>query len=80
MVFIIYPTVGQLGTSHFLTIMDRAAVNMGEKVSLSWDRESLENLPRNGRAESYGRSISNFERKLCTYFHSAYTSLHSHEK
>lgn len=66
-------------TSHFLAIVDRAAVNMDEKCLYS-GRESLENLSRNGRAESYDRSISNFERNSRTYFCSASASLHFQEK
>lgn len=52
---------------------------MDEKCLYS-GRESLENLSRNGRAESYDRSISNFERNRHTYFRSASASLHFQEK
>lgn len=45
------------GGSHSLTILDRAAVNMGVQVSLGYvGLESSGEAPKRGTAGSYGRS------------------------
>ena len=48
-----------LGCFHILAIINSAAMNIGEHVSLS-DLVSLVCMPRSGIAGSYGRSISSF--------------------
>ena len=37
-------------------------------------------MPSSGIPGSYGSSICNFSRNLCTVLHSGYTSLHSHQQ
>ena len=50
---------GHLGCFHVLSIINRAAMNIGVHVSLS-DLVSSVCMPRSGIAGSYGSSISSF--------------------
>jgi hypothetical protein len=80
-IFCIYSSVeGCLGCSQFLAITNKAAMNIGEQVSL-WDGgTSFGHMPRSGIARSSGRSIPSFLRNSQIYFQYGCTSLHSHQQ
>jgi hypothetical protein len=54
--------VGHLGCFQQLAVTNKAAVNIGEHVSLWYGGTSF--IPRGGIAGTSGRSISNFLRSL----------------
>lgn len=48
--FLIHLSTKHLGRFHFLAIVSRAAVDTGEQLSLQWDGESSEFVPKSGLA------------------------------
>jgi hypothetical protein len=61
--------------------VNRATINMGVQLSYLYvDLHDFRYMPKSGMAVWYNRSVFNFLRHHHTDFHSAYTSLHSHQQ
>ena len=71
---------GHLGSFQLLAIINKAAMNIVEHVSLLPVGTSSGYMPRRGIAGSSGSIMSNFPRNLQTDFQSGCTSLQSHQQ
>jgi hypothetical protein len=80
-VFCIHSSVeGHLGSFQLLAIINKAAMNIVEHVSLLPVRVSSGYMPRRGIAGSSGSTMSNFLRNHQTDFQGGCTSLQSHHQ
>ena len=68
---------GHLGSFQLLAIINKAAMNIMEHVSLLYVGASFGYMPRSGRAGSSGSTMLNFLRNRQTDFQSGRTSLQS---
>ena len=79
-IFCIHSSVeGHLGSFQLLAIINKAAMNIVEHVSLPVGASSGY-MPRRGIAGSYGSTMSDFLRNRQTDFQSGCTSLQSHQQ
>jgi hypothetical protein len=80
-IFCIYSSVeGHLGSLQLLVIINYAAMNIVEHVSLLQVETSSGYMPRRGIAGSSGSTMSYFLRSHQTDFQSGCTSLQSHQQ
>jgi hypothetical protein len=80
-IFFIHSSVeGHLGCFQFLAIMNKAAVNIVEQVSLWYNKASFGYIPRRSITVSSGRTISNYLGKHQIDFQSDCISLQSHQQ
>jgi hypothetical protein len=80
-IFCIYSSVdGHLGSFQLLAIINTAAMNIVEHVSLLPVGTSSVYMPRKGIAGSSGSTMSSFLRNRQTDFQSGCTSLQSHQQ
>jgi len=80
-IFCIHSSVeGHLGSFQLLAIINKAAMNIVEHVSLLFVGASFGYMPRRGIAGSSGITMYNFLRNLQTDFQSGCTSLQSHQQ
>ena len=80
-IFCIHSSVEQhLGSFQLLAIINMAAMNIVEQVSLLHVRKSSGYMPRSGKAGSSGSTMSNFLRNCQTDFQSGCTSLQTHQQ
>jgi len=80
-IFCIHSSVeGYLGCSQLLAIINKAAMNIVEHVSLLYVGGSFGKMLNSGTAGSSERTISNFLRKLQIDFKCGCTSLQSHQQ
>ena len=80
-IFCIHSSVERhLGSFQLLAIINKAAMNIVEYVSLSQVGASSGYIPRSGIAGSSSRTMSNFLRNCHTDFQSCFTSLQSHQQ
>jgi hypothetical protein len=71
---------GHLGSFYLLAIINRAAMNIVEHVSLLHVGTSSGYMPRSGIAGFSGNTMSNFLRSCQTDFQWGCISLHSHQQ
>ena len=80
-IFCIHSSVeGHLGSFQLLAIINKAAMNIVEHVSLLQVGTSSGYMPRRGIAGSFGSTISNFLRNHQTDIQSGCTSLQSYQQ
>jgi len=80
-IFCIYSSVeGHLGSFQLLGIINKAAMNIVEHVSLLFVGVSFAYMPKRGIAGSSGSTMSSFLRNLQTDFQNGCTSLQSHQQ
>jgi hypothetical protein len=80
-IFCIHSSVeGHLGSFQLLAIINKAAMNIVEHVSLLPLGTSSGYMPRRGISGSSGSTVSNFLRNHQTDFHSGCTRLQSHQQ
>jgi hypothetical protein len=80
-IFCIHSSVeGHLGSLQLLAIINKAAMNIVEHVSLLQVGTSSGYMPRRGIAGSSGSIMFNFLRNHQTYFQSGFTSLQFHQQ
>ena len=80
-IFCIHSSVeGHLGSLQLLTIINKAAMNIVEHVSLLYVGASFGFMPRSGIAGSSGSAMSNFLRNYQTDFQSGCTSLQPYQQ
>jgi hypothetical protein len=80
-IFCIHSSVeGHLGSFHLLAIINKAAMNIGEKMSLLEVGTSSGYMPRRGTAGSSSSTMFNFLRNRQTDFQSGCISLYSHQQ
>jgi hypothetical protein len=80
-IFCIHSSVeGHLGSFQLLAIINKAAINMVEQVSLLQVGTFSGYMPRRGIPGSSGSTMCNFLRNYQTDFQSGCTSLQSHQQ
>ena len=80
-IFYIHSSVeGHLGSFQVLAVINKAAMNRVEHVSLLHVGASSGYMPKSGIAGSSGRTMSNFLRNHQTDFQNGCTSLQSHQQ
>jgi len=80
-IFCIHSSVeGHLGSFQLLAIINKAAMNIVEHVSLLYVGASFGYRPRSGITESSDNTMSSFLRNRHTVFQSGCTSLQSHQQ